>query len=272
MQTEPDSDELRHAVADGVAVLTIHRPDRMNAWTPQLETQLRQRIAQAEADAQVRCIVLTGAGRAFCAGMDMAVLQARSADAQGAAVGADAGEPGDADAAQRYGYLGYVDKPLIAAINGAASGVGLCLTLHCDLRYVVPGARLSFPYARRGLVAEHGTAWLLPRLIGPMRAAELLITGRTFTGDEAERMGLAQCLPAEDFMADVLTRAREIAAATSPRAVRLIKQQLREARYQTLGEATRLADREIAACRGTEDFQEGVRHFIEKRAPRFTGH
>ncbi|SIP90991.1 enoyl-CoA hydratase-related protein [Pseudacidovorax sp. RU35E] len=273
MQTEPDSDELGYAVADGVAVLTIHRPDRMNAWTPQLETQLRQRIAQAEADVQVRCIVLTGAGRAFCAGMDMAVLQARSADAQGAAVGADAGDPSDADAdaAQRYGYLGYVDKPLIAAINGAASGVGLCLTLHCDLRYVVPGAKLSFPYARRGLVAEHGTAWLLPRLIGPMQAAELLITGRTFTGDEAERMGLAQCLPAEDFMSDVLTRAREIAAATSPRAVRLIKQQLREARYQTLGEATRIADREIAACRGTEDFQEGVRHFVEKRAPRFTG-
>ncbi|WP_295531088.1 enoyl-CoA hydratase-related protein [uncultured Pseudacidovorax sp.] len=270
MQTEPDSDDLRYAVTDGVAVITLHRPERMNAWTPHLETQLRQCIAQAEADAQVRCIVLTGAGRAFCAGMDMAVLQARS-EGDAAPPSSEFGGPSDADAAQRYGYLGFTDKPLIAAINGAASGVGLCLALHCDLRYVVPGAKLSFPYARRGLVAEHGTAWLLPRLVGPMHAAELLITGRTFTGEEAARMGLAQCLPGEDFLSDVLTRARDIAAATSPRSVRLIKRQLREARYQTLGEATRIADREIAACRGTEDFQEGVRHFVEKRAPRFTG-
>jgi enoyl-CoA hydratase/carnithine racemase len=259
-----DFTQLRYAAIGRVASITFDRPDRLNAWTPTLEAELRAAIAHAEADDAVRAIVLSGAGRAFCAGMDMAVLS-------------DPGRPpvpqaeSDDDAAQRYGYLGALAKPLIAAINGAAAGVGLCIALHADLRYVATGAKLTLPYARRGLVAEHGTAWLLPRLIGPMHAADLLLTGRTLQAEEADRMGLACLLPAEGFLDAVLARATEIAELSSPRAVRIIKRQLVEARYQTLGQATRVADREIAACRDTEDFREGVRHFVEKRAPRFTG-
>jgi len=257
--------ELRYAVTDRVASITFDRPDRLNAWTPTLEAELREAIHLAQADDDVRCAVLTGAGRGFCAGMDMAVL--------GAAVRPPVPQaPSEDDLAQRYGYLGGFDKPLIAAINGAAAGVGLCLALHADLRYVAAGAKLSFPYARRGLVAEHGTAWLLPRLIGPMHAADLLLTGRTVMAEEADRMGLACLLPAEGFLDAVLARAGEIANAASPRATHVIKQQLRAARYQTLGQATREADREIAACRDTDDFREGVQHFLDKRAPRFTGH
>jgi len=257
--------ELRYAVTDRVAAITFDRPDRLNAWTPTLEAELREAIRLAQADDEVRCAVLTGAGRGFCAGMDMAVLGAAARPSVPQA-------PSNDDLAQRYGYLGGFDKPLIAAINGAAAGVGLCLALHADLRYVAAGAKLSFPYARRGLVAEHGTAWLLPRLIGPMHAADLLLTGRTVMAEEAERMGLACLLPAEGFLDAVLARAGEIANAASPRATRVIKQQLRAARYQTLGQATRDADREIAACRDTDDFREGVQHFLDKRAPRFTGH
>jgi len=257
--------ELRYQVEDGVAQITINRPDRLNAWTPTLEVELRAAIERAGGDDEVRCAVLTGAGRAFCAGMDMAVLQA------GGRGGVPPPPPGDEDRLQRYGYLWDFDKPLIAAINGAASGVGLCLALYCDLRYVAAGAKLSFPYARRGLAAEHGTAWLLPRLIGPMASADLLLTGRTFLGEEADRMGLARLLPADGFLDAVLAQAGEIARATSPRSVRVMKRQLLDARYQTLGEATRVADQEVARCRETEDFREGVAHFLEKRAPRFTG-
>ena len=263
-ETRLEFTELRYAVTDRVASITFDRPDRLNAWTPTLEAELREAIRRAQANDEVRCAVLTGAGRGFCAGMDMAVLAAARPPVPQA--------PSDDDLAQRYGYLGGFDKPLIAAINGAAAGVGLCLTLHADLRYVAAGAKLSFPYARRGLVAEHGTAWLLPRLIGPMHAADLLLTGRTVMAEEADRMGLACLLPGEGFLDAVLARAGEIANAASPRATRIIKQQLRAARYQTLGQATRDADREIAACRDTDDFREGVQHFLDKRAPRFTGH
>jgi enoyl-CoA hydratase/carnithine racemase len=262
-----DSPELQYAVDAGVALITINRPDRLNAWTPVLEAELRRTIEQAQQDDSVRCAVLTGAGRAFCAGADMEAMRNRITPPASAST-ADLSED---DSAQRYGYLWQFDKPLVAAINGAAIGVGLCLALYCDLRYVAAGAKLALPYARRGLVAEHGTAWLLPRLIGPHNANELLLTGRTISGEEADRMGLGHLLPAEGFLDAVLQRAREMAASTSPRSVRIMKRQLRDARYQTLGQATRIADREIAACRDTEDFKEGVQHFLEKRAPRFTG-
>ena len=262
-----DFTELHYSVAQRVALLTIQRPDRMNAWTPTLEAELRRALQRAEQDDEVRCVVLTGAGRAFCAGMDMEVL--RTAGARPAAVAA--APASDEDGAQRYGYIGQLDKPLIAAINGAAAGVGLCIALYCDIRYVAAGAKITAPYARRGLVAEHGIAWLLPRLIGPMHAADLLLTGRTLAAEEADRMGLTRLLPAEGFLDTVLERARELANAASPRSTRIIKRQLREARYQTLGEATRVADREIAACRDTADFREGVQHFLDKRAPNFTG-
>jgi enoyl-CoA hydratase/carnithine racemase len=256
--------EMHYEVVSRVAVLTIQRPERFNAWTPTLERELRAVIAHAQADDHVRCAVLTGAGRAFCSGMDLEVMRS----GEGRTV---APAESDEDSAQRYGYLWDFDKPLIAAINGAAAGVGLCLALYCDMRFVATGAKLTTPYARRGLAAEHGTAWLLPRLIGPMHAADLLLSGRTITGEEADRMGLANLLPADGFLDAVMQRANDIAESTSPRSVRIMKRQLREARYQTLGEATRIADREIAACRDTDDFREGVQHFLEKRTPQFTG-
>ena len=256
--------ELTYNTQDGVGLITLNRPERLNAWTPNLEAELRSVLAHAQQDVAVRCVVLTGAGKGFCAGMDMAVLGASDRKAFMT-------ESQD-DAQQRYGYLFAFDKPLIAAINGAAVGVGLCLALYCDVRFIATGAKLATPYTRRGLVAEHGLAWLLPRLIGPMHSAEMLLSGRTIEAQEASQMGLALLRPSEGFLDAVMQYARDLAASCSPRSMRIIKQQLLQARYQTFGQATQLADREIASCRDTHDFKEGVQHFLEKRKPNFTGH
>lgn len=231
--------ELLYEVRDRVATITFNRPDRMNAWTATMEDELRQAIAAAVADNGVRAIVLTGAGRAFCAGAELS----RMANTTGMA-SAPTREPhapmSDHDLEQRYSYLLAVPKPLIAAINGAVAGVGVCITLYCDLRYMTIGAKLTTPYTRRGLVAEHGIAWMLPRLIGSMNAADLLLTGRTVLAEEAAAMGLVKLLPAEGFSESAHQRASEIANLCSPRSVRIAKHQLWRANTQTLAQATQL--------------------------------
>ncbi|WP_236020280.1 enoyl-CoA hydratase-related protein [Sabulicella rubraurantiaca] len=254
------------AKQDHVATITLNRPDRMNAWTTTMEQELRELLSQASRDDEVRVIVLTGAGRAFCAGADMGRL-VNSANSVPGTLEQSAKD----DLDQRYSYIMAVPKPVLAGINGAVAGVGLCLTLFCDLRYMAAGTKLTTAFARRGLIAEHGSAWMLRRLIGPMNAADILLTGRPVEAEEAERMGLVRVLPREDFHQQLQSRAAEIAALCSPRSQRVIKRQLNQAIFQSLAEATRLSEEEALLCRGTDDYKEGVAHFVEKRAPRFTG-
>ncbi len=254
--------------SERVATIALNRPDRMNAWTPTMETEFRTALEAAAADAEVRAIVLTGEGRAFCAGADMDALKASSA---GRAAAATPENRGLSDLEQRYSYLLGIPKPIVAAINGAAAGVGLCLALYCDLRFVASGAKLTTAFARRGLAAEHGSAWLLPRLVGPMNAADLLMSGRVIEAAEADRIGLARQLPADGFRGAIQRYASDLANLTSPRSVGIIKRQLQEAWTQRLGEAVRASEDEIRRCRDTEDFREGVAHFVEKRPPAFTG-
>lgn len=256
--------ELRYDVRNRVATITFNRPERMNAWTDILEEELREATGQAVGDPQVGAIILTGAGRAFCAGADMRKLQAVT----GGGTSDAANKPIRGD---KYAYLLDIPKPMIAAINGAAAGVGLCLALHCDLRFIADGAVVTTSYARRGFVAEYGVAWLLRNQIGPMNAAEILISGRKVPANEAAAMGLAILLPAETFLQRVTAWAEEVGASCSPRSIAVMKQQLRAAQNQTLADAYKLAEVEMISARSSEDFREGVAHFVEKRPPRFTG-
>jgi len=264
--------ELLYTVDDRVATITLNRPDRLNAYTQQMGAELREALAKADADAGVRAIVLTGAGRGFCAGADMARLSSAAAGKSTLRIQDEAPTEGlDANFAQRVSYMLAVGKPILAAINGPAAGIGFVITLYCDIRYMATGTKLTTSFARRGLIAEHGASWMLPRLIGPMNALDLLCSARAVEAEEAERMGLVRVLPADGFLAAVQTRAAEIANLSSPRSVRIIKKQVYEAMFQSLAEATRIANREQEACRDTEDFREGIAHYLEKRKPNFTG-
>lgn len=236
-----------------------------------MEARLQELLSACDHDAAVRAIVITGAGKAFCAGVD---IQAARMERQPGPVEVHNAEARDGETLfdQRYGYLLGIQKPIVCALNGAAVGVGLVLALYCDIRYASERARLGAIFARRGLPAEHGVAWLLPRLIGLSRSAEWLFTGRMMEASEAARIGLvSDVLPAAGFLDGVLERVRTITEACSPRAVRVIKQQLYPAATQTLAYATGIAEHEVSAARTTDDFKEGFLHFLEKRKPSFTG-
>jgi enoyl-CoA hydratase/carnithine racemase len=263
--------EVLYRVEDRVATITLNRPEKLNAWTVVMAGELREALAKAEADDGVRAIVITGAGRGFCSGADMSRLSAAAAGRSTLGAPPMPTEGLEANFAQRLSYILAVKKPILAAINGPVAGVGLVVTFYCDIRFMAAGAKLTTAFARRGLVAEHGIAWLLPRLIGPMNALDLLYTARSVEAEEAEKMGLVRVLPAEGFAKAVQARASDIANLCSPRSTRIIKKQVYEAMFQSLAEASVIANREQEICRTTEDFREGVAHYMEKRKPNFTG-
>jgi len=276
--------ETLYEVAKRVATITLNRPDKLNAWTAVMEKEVRAAMAEAEGDENVRVIVLTGAGRGFCAGADMSLLStvatkgldaAQRAQAVQADAGSGSGSGGGsarADFQKKYSYFPAMSKPVIGAINGPAVGLGLVIALYCDLRFASDAARFSTAFARRGLIAEYGMAWMLPRLVGHANALDLLFSARLIDAAEAFRMGLAnQVFPQDVFQEKVREYAAELAANVSPRSLRVIKRQVYDAMFQPLGEAFEVAEREMLASLQCEDFKEGVAHFVEKRAPVFTG-
>ena len=269
------NDEILLDVADGVATVTLNRPAQLNAITASMHEALRRTMTALGARSDVRVIVVTGAGRGFCAGADMGRLTSL-AQGEPLSAGPGADEPVDPtapnDLQRRYNFFAAVPKPVIACVNGAAAGIGFVLALFSDLRYAAIDATFMTGFARRGLIAEHGSAWGLARLVGPGRAADLLLSSRRVSGAEAERMRLVdRALPREELLPATLAYAREMAATTSPRSLALIKRQLWSLPFQTMGESFDDADRLMHESLLTEDFKEGVAHFLEKRAPRFTG-
>ena len=278
-------EDLIYEVKGHVGLVTLNRPDRLNAWTGAMEKSLKQALAAAVADDAVRVIVLTGAGRGFCAGADMNLLQsikpendwedreyARAAREETFDFASGLGPDVSLHYGGRFGYLMQVKKPVIAAINGPAAGLGLVVALYADMRFSGSEAKFTTAFAQRGLIAEHGISWLLPRLVGPANAMDLLLSARKVTAAEAEGMGLVnKVFEQANFMPAVMDYANTIAAAVSPRSMAVMKAQVWKSLFQDFNEALAVGDAEMQKSFATEDFKEGVAHFVEKRAANFTG-
>jgi enoyl-CoA hydratase/carnithine racemase len=244
-----------------VLLLTLNRPDRLNAWTNALEARYFALLDAAEADPDVRAIVVTGAGRGFCAGADMVDLQ------QAAVTDVDAA---DAVRPRPRHFPMALRKPLIAAVNGAAAGLGFVEMLYCDLRFCAPDAKLTTSFARRGLIAEYGVAWLLPRLVGPAAALDLLLSARVVLGEEALRLGLVdRVVPRESVVAEAVAYAQELTACCSPASMATIKAQLRADAERPFADAVADAERLMVASFARPDVKEGVDSYLERRPPVF---
>lgn len=264
-------------VTDRICTITLNRPDKLNAWTRQMHLDLKDAMQTAGSDADVRAIILTGAGRGFCAGADMGGLQAIQAGAGNSdrSTKARSDLPGGSTLAEfrmNYSYFPAIPKFIIAAINGPAAGLGFVIPLYADLRFAAESAVFTTAFAQRGLIAEHGVSWLLPRLVGLPVALDLLCSARKFRAPEALSLGLVNRVIADDkLMGETRAYARLLSDTVSPRSVSVMKRQLWESSFQTLSEATVQANHEMELSFQTEDFKEGVAHFLEKRAARFTG-
>ena len=254
---------VEQRVQEGIAVITLNRPDRLNAWTAEMERLYFDTLEWCGASEGVRAIVVTGAGRGFCAGADMQDLQT---------LGNDGGPSPERAAAQRrpQSLPLTIPKPIVAAINGACAGIGLVQALMCDLRFAAAAAKLTTAFARRGLVAEHGISWVLPRLVGPSRALDLLLSGRVVLAEEALALGLVNhVLPVDEVLPAALAYAGDIAANCSPSSMAAMKRQVYADLERGLTDATARADRLMLESFAKPDFQEGVSSFLERREPRF---
>lgn len=268
--------DILYRVEDPVAIITMNRPERLNAFTTTMLAEIRHAVAAAERDPRVVGIILTGAGRGFCAGMDMAALDEISA-AAGLSDDEDASlaaSPGDAamgaDFSIAYTYLLAVRKPLLAAVNGPCAGLGFCFALLSDMRFVERQAKFSTAFAGRGLVAEHAVSWLLPRLIGSSRSLDILWSARRFDGEEAQQMGLADRLCETGTALDTARQyIVELARNVSPASIMVIKQQVYRHLMMTLGPAMEETNRLMEESLTRPDFREGVRSFLEQREPAF---
>lgn len=265
MNTPTDPAELlvlADVDATGVLTLTLNRPQVMNAWIPPMQTALFDALDSAAADPDVRVIVLTGAGRGFCPGVDMAYLADLSS-------GTAARAPGPRDT-RRITHAMSVPKPVVCAINGACAGIGLAVAMSCDIRFAAADAKLTTAFAKLGLVAEHGLSWTLPQACGMATAKELLLTSRRFTGEEAAQLGVVHAaLPSDELLAHSQDFARQLAAQTSPVSMATMKWQLARAPLQTIDEALDDAELLMAQTVKGPDFREGVDAFSNRRDAAF---
>lgn len=259
---------------DGVAVVTLARPDRGNSWTHRMHDEYRWLMAEAEADAAVRVIVVTGEGRQFCVGADFQALEQAASGPKGPDEADEPRQPGyglrdefDHDLVWHWGLR----KPVIAAINGACAGIALALASFCDLRFAAEGAKLTAATTRLGLPAEYGLDWILPRLVGLTHASDILLTGRIFESDEARQMGfLNGVFPRDGFLDAVMERARALATGSAPEAMLAVKRQMFDALLGFhVGESIDRSKALIAELATRPDFIEGVKAVREKRQPAF---
>jgi enoyl-CoA hydratase/carnithine racemase len=258
---EDMSEVVQKSVQDGVALLTLNRPDRLNAWTAEMERAYFGLLEECAASAEIRVIVVTGAGRGFCAGADMQELRA---------IGDGAATTAAAHDRRPQTFPLSIPKPIIAAINGACAGIGLVQALMCDVRFAADGAKLTTAFARRGLIAEHGISWILPRLVGPAHALDLLLSGRVVLAEEAQTLGLVnRTFAPERLLEATLDYARELVVNCSPASMATIKRQVYSDLEHSLADTLAGADRLMLESFTAPDFAEGVTSFLERRDPRF---
>jgi enoyl-CoA hydratase/carnithine racemase len=266
--TVPDqkSPVLYEARDTGVAVVTLNRPERLNAWGGGLAAEFYRCMDRADADPAVRVIVVTGSGRAFCAGADMGDLDT---------IGAASESTGDTDVSQLVGerqphFVTGLSKPVIAAINGACAGIGLTQALMCDVRFAAAGAKFTTAFSRRGLIAEYGISSILPRVVGWGAALDLLLSGRTFYADEAAELGLVKEVVAPDeLMARTLSYADDMAINCAPSSLAVIKRQVYGDALRDLVDASVDAEKLMYESMRRPDVIEGITAFFEKRRPSF---
>ena len=268
---------VTYTESGGVGLVTFNRPDRLNAWTARMALEYRWLLTQADANPEVGAVVVTGAGRGFCAGADMRGLSNMAEEgayddgrSRAGAVTPPWPPPSRPDFGHDHSWVMDLGIPVIAAVNGPAAGVGFVVMCYADIRFAAAGAKLTTSFGRLGLPAEHGVSWLLPRLIGPARAADLLFSSRVVLAEEAESMGLVnRVLPPEVLLPETLAYARTLVAEVSPASVRAMKAQLWADLAGDLDTSCRQSVSRMQEMIAGPDFAEGVAAFTERRPARF---
>lgn len=260
---------------NGIQTITFNRPDRLNAWTRKMASEIRETIFEASKNDDVRVIILTGAGRGFCAGADMEDLNSIDQDSRPENIDSPY-DPFDKewplDFQREQTWFPSVPKPIIAAINGPAAGLGLVISMWSDIRFAARSAVFSTAFSKRGLIAEHGLSWVLPRLVGMGHAMDMVLSARKITAEDAERIGFVnKVFDDENFMEEVIDYATVLARDVSPRSMKIMKKQLWQAMLEGLDTAVNTADIEMQKSFSSDDFKEGIAHFLEKRTAKFTG-
>lgn len=270
-------EHILYEVDDPVATITLNRPEALNAWTDRMGREVHDALGLAASDTSVVGIVITGAGRGFCAGADMNTLSDLSGGGARSEAPFSRGEGGSGDDTSprddlggAYTYLMSIPKPIIAAINGAVAGMAAPIVLACDLRFMAETAVFTTSFAQRGLIAEWGLAWLLPRLVGSGHALDLLFSARKVDGLEAARIGLVnRALPVDEVLPAAQDYVRELARTSSPASMAIMKRQVYQQLHAGLGAAEKEAVDLMIESFGRPDFTEGVRSYLERRAPDF---
>lgn len=263
---------ILYETADRVTTITLNRPDQMNSLNDEIVAELYQAMWQADADRETRVIVLTGAGRAFCAGGDISGFGGQTPKELTTKLPRPFDMNKRPDYQTRHTYFPRLSKPVIGMLNGATAGLGLVYALCCDIRFAAENAVFTTAFVRRGLSGEYGMSWMLPLAVGHANALELLLSGRKFHAPEAKELGLvSRTYPADRLAEETYAYAREMAICCSPRSMRVLKEQVYEAPFQDLAEAVRIANKDMLVSNLCADFKEGTASFKEKRTPNFPG-
>jgi enoyl-CoA hydratase/carnithine racemase len=260
--------------AQGLATIWLNRPHRMNAWTGRLHTEYRHLLKRANDDSKVRAIIVTGVGKGFCVGGDSQALSGHAdRGAYSPGISEDIAKPGygtDPNFDASFAYHFGLDKPVIAAMNGPAAGVGLALACFADLRFAVPGVKFTTAHGKLNLPAEYGLSWMLPKIVGLGRANDLLLTSRVFTSDEALTLGFVnQIFEPEALMAQTREYAHQLIASVSPNSLRQTRWQIYKDLHRDVASAVIESERLIEDMAKEEDFKEGIAALVEKRPPRW---